>query len=79
MIITARGSQLPEIINLAVTKSGLNYSKAHVTMIAPQAGVGEHLIRLANGDIIKATIVPGGVYPSVQSIDRGAAAATPTP
>jgi hypothetical protein len=64
--ITASGVQLPEIINLAVTKAGLNYSNAHVTMVAPQ-GTNEYTIRLYNGDIIKAQIVPYG-YPRIISI-----------
>jgi len=65
-VITASGVQLPEIINLAVTKAGLNYSTAFPTMVAPQA-VGEYTIRLYNGDIIKAQMVPYG-YPRIISI-----------
>lgn len=67
--ITVRGSQLPEVINHAITKAGLSYGKVYPTAIV-QAGAGEHIIGLSNGDVIKATLVHGGSYPRIVSIDR---------
>lgn len=69
MIITAQGSQLPEIINLAVTKAGLTYDVAYHRVAVPQTGVDRYLISLGGGHTINATLVPGGGYPSIQSIE----------
>ena len=68
MKITAQGAQLPEIINLAVTKAGLTHDEVHPLVAVPQAGVGKYLIALSGGHTIDATLIPGGGYPSVQSI-----------
>lgn len=67
MVITASGVQMPEIINLAITKAGLNYSENSVLATVPQAGVNEYLVALDGGHTIKATLRPYG-YPSIQSI-----------